>query len=238
MGAEDKYIVSLSSPLRVILSWRRVIVLLTFLLVGISVGSSLVQTPTYEASIRILVGEERASGAPGGDLQSVVLGLQQLTQTVAEDIKSRPVADAVIQRLSLPMTAEGFLNHVSVEQVPRTQLVEVHYSDPSPERAQQVANAIGEVYSEQVSELSPSANNTITATVREEAWVPVEPVSPNIVLNSVLALIAGLMLGIGVAFLAEYVNNGRLSAGERKQVGGTNPARDKKMEIEDEAVKR
>jgi len=200
---------------------------------GTALGFSIMLTPTYEASIRILVGQEQNSEQAGSDLQNVVMGLQQLTQTVAEDIKSRPVADAVIQRLSLPTTAEDFLAHLRVEQVPRTQLIQVYYSDSSPEKAQQVANTIGEVYSEEVSEVSPSANNAITATVREGAEAPDEPVSPNIVLNSGLGLIVGLMLGIGVAFFGEYLNDSWRSAGKVEQFGVTNGARGGKKETKE-----
>jgi capsular polysaccharide biosynthesis protein len=188
-------------------------------------GLSLLQTPTYEASIKMVLGQERQSDEPG-DLQNVVLGLQQLTQTVAEDIKSRPVADSVIQELGLSMTAEELIAHLRVEQLPRTQLIQVHYTDPSPERAQQVADTIGEVYSEQISEVSPSANNTITASVREGAEMPDEPVSPALGRNVGLALVVGLMVGIGVAFLGEYLHDNRRGPEkETEQFGGTRSAR-------------
>ena len=74
-----------------------------------------------------------------------------------------------------------------MEQVPNTQWIEVHYTDSSPERAQRVANAVGDVFSKQVSEVSSSAN-AITATVWERAVVPGEPVTPNPVRYSLLAL--------------------------------------------------
>jgi capsular polysaccharide biosynthesis protein len=219
-----RYVLSLSGPLGVVRKWSWVVILLTILFTGMVAGLSLLQTPTYEASIKMVIGQERQSDEPG-DLQNVVMGLQQLTQTVAEDIKSRPVADAVIQELGLSMTAEELIAHLRVEQVPRTQLIQVYYTDPSPERAQLVANTIGEVYSEQISEVSPSANNTITATVREGAEMPDEPVSPDLVRNVGLALVVGLMVGIGVAFLGEYLhNNWRRPVEETERFGGTRSA--------------
>jgi capsular polysaccharide biosynthesis protein len=61
------------------------------------------------------------------------------------------VAKTVIRQQDLQMTTEEFLGeHLSVEQVPNIQWIEVHYRDVSPERAQRVADAVGDVFSEQV----------------------------------------------------------------------------------------
>jgi len=104
------------------------------------------------------------------------------------EASSRPKAKTVIRQQDLQMTTEEFLReHLSVEQVPNIQWIEVHYRDVSPERAQRVANAVGDVFSKQISEVSSSAN-AITATVWERAVVPGEPLTPNPVRNSLLAL--------------------------------------------------
>src|SRR5215210_6605047 len=174
-GAGGEHIFSLSDLLGVI--WKRlwIVVLVAALLTGAVVGFSLAQTPVYEASIKILVGQERGITETPND----VLGLQQLTQTMVGGVSSRPVAEAVIRQENLQMTTEEFLGeYLSVQQEPNTQWIDVRFRDPSPERARLVANAIGDVFSEQVSEVSPSAN-AITATVWERAELPDEPVSPN-----------------------------------------------------------
>jgi receptor protein-tyrosine kinase len=134
-------------------------------------------------------------------------------------VSSRPVAEAVIREQDLPMTPEEFLEHLSVEQEPNTQWIHVKYKDPSPERAQRVTNAVGDVFSKQVSEVSPSAN-AITATVWEQAALPDEPVSPNPVRNGLLALMLGLMLGVGLAFLLEYVDDSLDAPEETELVSG------------------
>lgn len=146
-------------------------------------------------------------------------GLQQLTLTVAEAVGTRPVAEGVIEELNLKLTPEEFLENLSVAQVSSTQFIQVSYRDPNPERAQRVANTIGEVFSEQVSEVSPSAN-AITATLWERAVPPESPASPDILLNTLLALVLGLMLGVGLAFLLEYLDDSWRSPEEVEQVSG------------------
>jgi capsular polysaccharide biosynthesis protein len=217
-AAEYEYnILSLQDFLQVIRSRFWVVALVTVVLVGAAVGLSLVQTPMYEASIKILVGQERASTENPN--ANDVMGLQQLTRTMAEGVNSRPVAEVVIQQLNLQMTPEDFLANLSVEQIPETQFMEVNYRDSSPDRAQRVADTIGDAFSTQVSQVSPSAS-AITATVWERAETPDGPVSPNPARNGLLALMLGLMLGTVLAFLLEYLDDSWRSPEEAEQVSG------------------
>lgn len=216
--SEGEYVISLGELLAVI--WKRLwaVLLVAVVLTGAAVGFSLGQTPQYEASISILVGQERGSDVPGG-LGGDVQGLQQLTQTMTEAVDARPVAEAVIERLGLEASPEAFLENLGVEQVANTQFIQVSYTDPDPEQAQQIVNTVGDAFSDQVSEISPSAN-AITATVWERAITPEEPVSPDPVRNGALALVLGLMLGVGLAFLLEYLDDSWRSPEEVEQVSG------------------
>jgi capsular exopolysaccharide synthesis family protein len=214
-AAEGEYVFSLAGPFRVIGRRLWAIGLVTAVLTGVVVGFSMAQAPIYEASTTILVGQE--SGITQDP--NYALGLQQLTQTMVGAVNSRPVAKAVIRQENLRMTTEEFLGHLSVEQVPNTQWIQVTYRDVSPERAQRLANAVGDVFSKQVSEVSSSASG-ITATVWERAVVPDAPVSPNPVRNGLLALVLGLVLGIGLALLLEYVDDSWKSPEEMERVSG------------------
>jgi capsular polysaccharide biosynthesis protein len=213
--AEDEHIVSLRDILLVIRRRLWVISVVAVVLAGAAVGFSKAQTPVYAASIKILVGQERGITQD----PNYAYGLQQLTQTMVGGVSSRPVAKAVIRQENLQMTTEEFLGHLSVEQEPNTQWIQVSYSDVSPERAQRIANAVGDVFSKQVSEVSPSAN-AITATVWEPAAVPDKPVSPNPLLNALIALVVGLMLGVGLALLLEYLDDSWSSPEEVEQISG------------------
>src|SRR5215216_2428814 len=152
--AEGEYILSLREFLRVIRRRLWIIGLVAIVLTKAAVGFSLAQTPMYGASIKILVGQERGtSETPVG-----VYDLQQLSRTMAGGVASRPVAEAVIRQQDLRITTNEFLEkHLSVEQEPETQWIQVNYRDSNPETAQRVANAVGDVFSKQISEVSPSA---------------------------------------------------------------------------------
>jgi capsular polysaccharide biosynthesis protein len=216
---QDEQLISIRDLLGVL--WRRlwVILLAAVLLAGSVVIYDLFQTPVYEARVTILVGQQQTSEDVPSQLGSDVMGLQQLTQTVAGLIATRPVVDATVDRLGLETSEGQVLANLSVEQVGTTQVIEVYYEDPDPRRAQHVVNTVGEVFSDQVSEISPNANS-ITATVWEEAALPTIPVSPNPVRDGLLALILGGMLGVGLALLLEMLDDSWRSAEEVEQISG------------------
>lgn len=197
--------------------WRRlwIILLVALVAVGATVGFGLTQTPMYQASIKVLVGQGQGLTPDSAD----VIGLQQLTQSMAELAYTRTVADAVIQELDLETTPEQFLASMSVQQVEETQVIEISYTDSDPERASQVANTIGEEFSGQVSEVSSNANS-ISAVTWEKAAVPLSPITPDLFRNGLLALVMGLMLGVGLALLLEQFDDRWRSPEEVEQVSG------------------
>jgi capsular polysaccharide biosynthesis protein len=195
-----------------------VIALVGFIFAGLAAGFSFVQTPTYEASIKVLIGQKQSSDIPP-DLGNEVAGLQQITATMVEAVQTRPVAQGAIERLDLRMSPTSLLENLSAEQIGTTSFLEVSYADSNPERAQRIANTVGEVFSDQISKTSPSAN-AITATVWEPAVLPDEPAAPSPIRNVVLALVLGLMLGLGLAFLLEYLDNSWDSPEELERVSG------------------
>jgi protein tyrosine kinase modulator len=203
--------------LRTLLRHVSVIVLVTTVVTGSAVGFSLLQTPTYEASVKILVGQKSTEVA---NLGGEVSGLQELTLTVARAVPTVPIAQGVVERLGLPEgSARQVLKNMSAEQDPGTMFINVSYEDSDPKRAQLIANTIGQVLSEKVSEVSLGAH-AITATVWAPATLPQTPVSPDPVRNGVLALVLGSLLGVVLALLLEHVDDSWDSPEEVEEVSG------------------
>lgn len=192
-----------------------VILIVIMVCVGGAIGYSFQQTPLYQASIKILIGQDQ------GILEdpSQVSNLQDLTVTMSEAVATRPVAERVVQSLDLPWSPDYVIAGTSVEAVPDTQFIIVSYTDTDPQRAQRIVNAIGKAFSEQVSAVSPKVS-AISAIVWERADVPGSPISPNPVRNALIAFVVGGMLGLGLAFLLEYLDDSWQSAEEVEQVSG------------------
>ena len=203
--AEVESYFSVKDVAQLLRKWLWVIILVALTSVGAAVAFSLWQTPVYQASAKLLVGQKQGE-VQQLNLIGTVEGLQQLTHTMVEAVNSRPVAREVIQRLGLQMAPEDLLDNLTIEQIEDTQFLLLSYRDTDPVRAQKIVNSVSDVSSERISEANASANN-ITVTVWESATVPDTPVSPDPVRNGLLALGLGLMLGTGLAFLLEYFDN-------------------------------
>jgi capsular polysaccharide biosynthesis protein len=208
---------SVGRTLQILLRRVNAIVLVAIVTTGLALGFSLYQTPTYEASVKILVGQKSTGDT---NLGAAVGGLQEITLTVARAVPTQPVAQAVVEQLNLPEgSAKGVRRNMSAEQDPGTMFVNVTYKDSDPKRAQLIANTIGQVVSQKISEVSLGAN-AITATVWEPATLPETPVSPDPVRNSIIGLVLGSLLGIALAFLLEYVDSRWDSPEEVEEVSG------------------
>ena len=216
---EDEHALPRSNPLRGI--WRRLwmIVLIAIVFAGSAAVFSELQTPTYQASVRVLIGQdEEATYTP--NLQTEVMGLQLLTKTMAQAVASRNIAEDVVERLDLSMAPGTLRGNLEAKQVADTQFLDIKYKDSDPERAQLVADTIGDVFSEQVSGVNPSSNYTISATVWERASENPGKVSPQPTRNVLLALALGLMVGVGLALLLDYLKDDWTSPEEAERVSG------------------
>lgn len=217
-GADIENLLPFRDLLGIIRRRLWVILTVTILLVAAAIGISLLLTPKYKASTRILVGQKQGT-ANAYSLGSDVQGLQQLTQTLATAASSRPIAEAVIKQQKLSVDPETFKDRLDVQQVPDTQFVQIAYEDSNPERARRIANTVGDVFSKRISEVSPEASG-VTATVWEPAALPEKPTSPNIPLNVLLALALGLALGTVLALLLDYLDDSWRSSEEVEQATG------------------
>lgn len=222
VSEETRTRVSTPSPrdlLQVLMRRLWAILLVVTILAGSALGFSLIQTPSYEASTKILIGQKATADTPRS-LSGEIQGLQEAAPTMARAVTTRPVAQAVVEQLGLPgVGTEALLKNLSAQQEPGTTFIDILYKDSDPQRAQLIANTTGQVFSEQVSKVSPG-NSAITATVWEPAVLPKSPVSPNPARNSLLALAFGILLGVGVAFLLEYLDDRWDSPEEAERISG------------------
>jgi capsular polysaccharide biosynthesis protein len=167
--------------------------------VGVVGASLLLQTPTYEASVHMLVSVRYpAQGTGNGKIQPIPNApppetLQAITKTMIDTINSRPVAREVIQRLGLEMSEAELLDKLAAEQDAGTSFIRLTYEDNDPERAKQIVNTVSEVSSERISPIR-AVGSEFTATVWEKAARPESTVSPTPLRNGILTLVMGWAL--------------------------------------------
>ena len=179
------------------------IALMTILAITIAgVVSFLVLTPMYETSTQILVNQE-ASEAAQLTNQNIQTDLQ-LINTYSVIIKSPAILDEVATQLDLDMSVEQLNSKITVATAENSQVVNVTVQDEDPAQAVDIANTTAKVFESEISDLMSVDNVSILspAVLKENP----SPVAPNPMLNMAIAAVIGLMLGVGIAFLLEYLD--------------------------------
>lgn len=217
---EGDHILSLGDILGVLLRRWWLIALLTLATLGAAVGYSFFQTPKYEASTTVLIGQTQNDTSTTTNLSASDLqGLQTLTKTMAAAITSDRMAEAVIQDLNLSTAPDDLLKNLSAQQVPETQFIQITYQSTDPNMAKRIVGATAYQFSRQISDISPNAS-AVTATVWDKAAVSDAPVSPNRSKDALLGFAVGAMFGVLLAFFLENLDRGWRSVEEIERASG------------------
>lgn len=123
--------------------WSWLIALGTLLAAGTAFIVSRNMTPVYSASVTLLVNQAPRSGLT--DYASILTS-QQLAKTYSELLHKRPVLEAAIAKLNLPLDPAELARAVSVDLIRDTQLIVLNVENTSPAQAAALANTIAEVF--------------------------------------------------------------------------------------------
>jgi capsular polysaccharide biosynthesis protein len=160
-------------------------------------------TPIYQSSTQLLVNQ--AKGEQQAFTTNEVQTNLQLINTYNVIIKSPAILDKVAAQLGTGVTAAELNGKITVQSAADSQVVNVTVQDPDPQAAVNIANTTAEVFQKEIVEIMSVDNVHILAkaTVAENQ----APVKPQPLLNIAIALVVGLMAGVGLAFLLEYLDN-------------------------------
>lgn len=179
------------------------IALLTILAITIAGAVSfLFLTPMYQTSTEILVNQGTSDTAQVTN-QNIQTDLQ-LINTYSGIIKSPAILDQVAEELNNGMTTEQITQKITVSNAEQSQIVNITVQDADPTLAVEIANTTANVFENDIQELM-NVDNVKILSPAEMKENPA-PVAPNPMLNMAIAAVIGLMLGVGIAFLLEYLD--------------------------------
>lgn len=187
-----------------IMKKRLVLIISTFVLAVTITGgvSYFFLTPIYEASTQILINQKKIEQNQFNTLD-IETNLQ-LINTYYAIIKSPFILSKVVDNLDLNTTPELLNNKIKVSSEQNSQVISISVQDPDLQKAVEIANMTTEVFQEEIQTLMKVDNvNILSPAVNTKN---IKPVSPNTILNMAIAAIIGLMLGVGITFLIEYLD--------------------------------
>ncbi|RFU64754.1 YveK family protein [Peribacillus glennii] len=196
-------------------SWK-LITLITMIAVLISgLISYFALTPVYQATAQILVNQKNSESPL--DITRMQ-GNVELINTYSEIIKSPAILEKVIEQLALSQGVAQLNQNISVTIQENSQVFSLSVKDNDATKAVEIANAVSETFQKEIPGIMNVDNVSILAKakfIKNPA-----PVSPNPIMNIAIALVIGLMFGIGLAFLLEYLDNTLVNAQDVEAVLG------------------
>lgn len=168
-----------------------------------AVFSFFVMTPIYESKTQILVNQAKSDEQLYNTNQ--VQTNIQLINTYNQIITSPVILDTVRAELNLDRSVDDLKEQIQVSSAKDSQVVDLTVQDESPHMAAKIANTTAGVFQSKISKLMNVDNVNILS--KAEIGEDIAPVKPQPLLNIAIAIVVGLMVGVGVAFLLEYLDN-------------------------------
>lgn len=169
-----------------------------------AVASYFILTPKYEATSQFIVNQGQQEQAGQYDVNDIRSNVE-IINTYNDIIETPAITDEVVDKLNLPYDGEKLVEKVEVSSGEDSQVVTVTVTDESPVLATQIANTTVEVFQAEVPEIMDVDNVKVLApaVMSEDP----SPVAPRPLFNIAIAIVLGGMLGVGLAFLLEYLDN-------------------------------
>lgn len=198
----EEQVISISEIIDAVKKRWKIIALTTVLATVVSgIFSFFVISPTYEASTKIFIGKEGAESE--GYNSSDVSMYQNLIKTYSELIKTKDLVNKAINNSEYDLSVNSVLNGITVNTLTGTQILQISYQSKSPSIAKNMLESITNEFITKAEELVPNGNVKILESVE----IPKNPVAPNKTMNIAIAFILGMMVGFGIVFLLEYLDN-------------------------------
>jgi capsular polysaccharide biosynthesis protein len=156
-------------------------------------------TPLYQSSSRIIIG---ANSENRNTLQVI--------------IKDTTVLDKVVNVLGLSQSPEALAGQITVASVDNSQVVSISVIDTDPNRAAQIANITAKVFKEEIPTIMDFKDVRILSDAKVNPW-PINQSQNKLI---AIALIAGLVIGIGLVFLLDSLDDSLRSDREVEEILG------------------
>ena len=166
--------------------WVYLLVMMGTLAVGLAICLLMI-TPKYESTTKVFILTQQNNGSLAySDMQ--ISG--QLTKNYEQLIVTRDVLETVIRKCALEDEYEELLDRVTVENITDTYIISITVEDPSPAKAQEIANCIRDTAADHIKNVT----DVEAVNMAETANLPKEPSSPSVKLWALLSAAAGFMI--------------------------------------------
>ena len=157
-------------------------------------------TPQYQSTTKVYILNKQNS-------TSVTYSDVQLSTTLSKDyeqlVTSRYVIEGVIKQLNLDETYESLVGKVTATNTDDTRIIAITVTDPDPEQAQKVANAVRDLAAQHITQVM----DIEAVNVVDSANLPSSPVSPSIPKWTLIGAAIGIIVAIAVVVIQHLLDD-------------------------------
>lgn len=169
-------------------------------LIFMAVYTFFIATPQYNSTTQLLVNRPQESETiQRSDIDANV----QLINTYSDIVRGPVILEPVIEQLGIRESANSLREQIAVTTENNSQVFSLQVTNDNPYDAAIIANTTAAVFQESLNELMNIDNVSIISIAQPN----LSPVTPNTTLNLLIGIVVGSMIGIGIAFLLEFLDN-------------------------------
>ena len=157
--------------------------------------TKVVVKPMYKASISVYVNNNSQKGSQAVSSQDLAVAIR-LAETYVNIIRSDRVLEKVIAETGLSVTPAQLRTLISAEPVKDTEMFNVTVTTAMPQVSADIANVIADIAPAEIANIIEGSS----AKIIDYAKVPTAPVSPNVMVNTVVGIMVGLILAVAYIF--------------------------------------
>jgi capsular polysaccharide biosynthesis protein len=181
--------------------WKTIVGITTIITLFVGAISFFVIKPVYEVNTKVFIGKDETKDIKY-DNNDVAM-YQKLLATYAELIKTNDLIENAINENNIDITASAVMSTLAATPRTDTQILQITYKNNDNELAKEVLVSVVDELIKEAKILIPNG----TVKVIESAELPQHPVSPDNAKNIAVGFLGGLIFGIIISLLIEYMGN-------------------------------
>ena len=177
-----------------------------FIIAGLLIGAAITGayskfliTPQYKSEAKLYVLSKETTLTSLADLQ---IG-SQLTQDYKILVGSRPVLQGVVDHMKLDMTYRELEKKLTIDNPNNTRILTLTIKDPNPYLAKSIVDEVANPASDYMGEIM----EMVPPKLIEDGEVASEKASPNVLKNTIIGGILGLLLVCGFIVVRVILND-------------------------------